>query len=248
MTHEPMIRVEKVRKLYFGETVLDDVSLQVGRGQHLGLLGPGGAGKSLLVKIIVGLVKPDAGRVWVGGVEVTALKERELQEFQFTVGMLFQNYALFDFMNVEDNIAFPLRQIGKLPEDEVKARVQAQLKAVSLPTIGHQYPRELSGGMKKRVSFARAVITDPPILFYDDPTAGLDPVISAKIFLLLAARQAAGGTTAVTISHDVGGLRGICDRFALLDRGRLVFDDTREAFERSDIPLVRHFREGSSDD
>jgi phospholipid/cholesterol/gamma-HCH transport system ATP-binding protein len=243
-----MVRLENVSKYYFGELVLDDVSLTVDEGMNLGLIGPGGAGKSLLVKLMAGLILPDKGRVFVDGHEVNALDELELQQLQFEIGMLFQNYALFDFMNVEDNIAFPLRQAGGVPEDEVKRRVQEQLASVSLPGIGHQYPRELSGGMKKRVSFARAVISNPPIVFYDDPTAGLDPVTSAKIFVLLRQRQEQGGATSVTISHDIDGLKGICDRFALVDHGKLIFEGTGADFESSDIRLVQQFWEGVSDD
>lgn len=245
---EPMIRLENVSKYYFGELVLNDVSLTVDEGMNLGLIGPGGAGKSLLVKLMAGLIRPDRGKVFVDGHEVNALGEMELQQLQFRIGMLFQNYALFDFMNVEDNIAFPLRQAGGVSEEEIKRRVQEQLQSVSLPGIGHQYPGELSGGMKKRVSFARAVISDPPIVFYDDPTAGLDPVTSAKIFVLLRRRQELGGATSVTISHDIDGLKGICDRFALVDHGGLVFEGTRHDFEVSEIRLVQQFWEGVSDD
>jgi phospholipid/cholesterol/gamma-HCH transport system ATP-binding protein len=242
------LRLEGVTKEYGGERVLEDVWLSVEEGENLGLMGPGGAGKSLLVKIMAGLVRPDAGRVYVGDVELGGLKETALQEVQFRIGMLFQNYALFDFMNVEDNIAFPLRQERRWPEEVVREKVAEQLRAVSLPGIGRQYPRELSGGMKKRVSFARAVISDPPVVFYDDPTAGLDPVTSAKIFALLRERTERGGATSVTISHDIDGLKGICDRFALVDHGRLVFEGDRGAFERSELKLVRQFWEGVSDD
>lgn len=245
---ESMIRLENVTKYYAGEVVLDDVSLEVPEGMNMALIGPGGAGKSLLVKIAAGLVKPDKGRVWVDGHEVTSMGAYELQELQFRIGMLFQNYALFDFMNVEDNIAFPLRQEGKLSEDEIKERVNEELRKVSLPGIGHQYARELSGGMKKRVSFARSVISNPPVIFYDDPTAGLDPVTSAKIFRLLRVRQEQGGATSMTISHDIEGLKDICDRFVLLDRGKLVFEGSRQEVEASEIRLVQQFWEGVSDD
>ncbi len=243
-----MIRVEGVTKLYAREKVLDNVSLEVSSGSNLGLIGPGGAGKSLLIKIIAGLVKPDAGRVWVDAQEVTKLSDTELQRLQFRMGMLFQNYALFDFMNVEDNIAFPLRQEGKLSESVILEKVQAQLALVGLPGIGHQYARELSGGMKKRVSFCRAIISEPPIIFYDDPTAGLDPVTSAKIFGQLQRIQRQGGTTSITISHDIEGLKKICDRFAMLDQGSLLFVGTPKQFEESPITLVQRFWHGVSDD
>jgi phospholipid/cholesterol/gamma-HCH transport system ATP-binding protein len=186
--------------------------------------------------------------VLIEGVDVGTLDEKQLAELRFGIGMLFQNYALFDFMNVGDNIAFPLRQEGKLGEDEIQRKVKGILEAIGLPLIAPLYANELSGGMKKRVSFARAVIREPPIIFYDDPTAGLDPVTSSKIFLLLKDIRDRLGTTSVTISHDVAGIRDICDQFVLLDRGKLVFAGTREEIERVQIPLVRQFWDGFSDD
>lgn len=243
-----MIQIERVSKLYFGRPVLEDVSFTIERGTNVGLIGPGGAGKTLLLKIICGLVEPDAGRVLIEGVEVGKLDETKLAELRFRIGMLFQNYALFDFMDVGDNIAFPLRQEGKLSEEEIQRRVKTILDAIGLPRVAHLYANELSGGMKKRVSFARAVVREPPIIFYDDPTAGLDPVTSSKIFLLLKDIRDRLGTTSVTISHDIAGIRDICDQFVLLDRGRLVFGGTREEIERAPHPLVRQFWDGFSDD
>jgi phospholipid/cholesterol/gamma-HCH transport system ATP-binding protein len=243
-----VIRVREVTK-YDGRTpVLDRVSFDVGDAENLGLIGPGGAGKTLLLKIICGLVKADAGTVVVDGVDVQSLGETELAEFRFRIGMLFQNYALFDFMTVAENISFPLRQAGSRSEDEIALRVQNILDAVDLPHIGHQYPHELSGGMKKRVSFGRAVAPSPPLLFYDDPTAGLDPVTSSKIFLLLQQIQEEEGTTSITISHDIAGIKDICDRFVLIDRGRVVFDGDRAAIESSNVIIVRQFWDGFSDD
>ncbi len=243
-----MIRIENVSKYHFGRPVLRNVTLEVPEGTNLGLIGPGGAGKSLLLKIITGLVAPDDGGTFVGGTHVQALGATELARLRFDIGMLFQNYALFDFMNVADNIAFPLRQQGKLEEPEIEAKVLRMLEQVDLPGIGHQFPNELSGGMKKRVSFARAVIPEPPIVFYDDPTAGLDPVTSSKIFLLLKKMRDERGVTSITISHDIEGIKEICDDFALLDRGKLVFNGSRDDIDESPIPLVQQFWQGFSDD
>ncbi len=242
------IRVENITKYYLGRKVLDDLTLEIPHGTNLGLIGPGGAGKSLLLKIITRLVEPDRGRVFFGEEDVTAMDEQALVKLRFGVGMLFQNYALFDFMNVADNIAFPLRQKGKLSEAEIQAKVQEQLELVGLPGIGHLFANEISGGMKKRVSFCRAVISAPKIIFYDDPTAGLDPVTSSKIFIHLRRMQQQGGVTSITISHDIGGIRDICDDFAMLEGGRLIFHGTRAAIEASEVRLVRQFWEGSSDD
>lgn len=243
-----MICVEHVTKYYAQRPVLDDITLTIDEGTNLGLIGPGGCGKTLLLKIICGLVAPDKGKITIDGVDVHSLSDTELAELRFRIGMLFQNYALFDFMNVADNIAFPLRQEGKLAEEEIQARVKSMLHSIGLPNIGHQYGNELSGGMKKRVSFARAVIRQPPIIFYDDPTAGLDPVTSSKIFTLLRDIRDNYGTTSVTISHDIEGIKDICDNFAMLERGKLVFFGSREQIERANIPIVRQFWDGFSDD
>jgi phospholipid/cholesterol/gamma-HCH transport system ATP-binding protein len=243
-----MILVENVTKYYQGQKVLDDVTIAVDEGANLGLIGPGGAGKSLLLKIIAGLVEPDGGRVVVDGHEVTSMGERALTALRFRIGMLFQNYALFDSMNVHENIAFPLRQRGELPEEEIARRVEEQLELVGLSGIGHQYPSELSGGMKKRVSFCRAVIPEPPLLFYDDPTAGLDPVTSSKIFIHLRRMQREGGRTSITVSHDIDGVKDICDCFAMLNHGRVVFCGSRREIEATDDRLVRQFWDGFSDD
>lgn len=242
------VRIENVTKFHFGRPVLQDVTLEVPEGTNLGLIGPGGAGKTLLLKIVTGLIAPDSGATYVDGTKVQGLSVAELARLRFDIGMLFQNYALFDFMNVADNIAFPLRQEGKLSEQEIEAKVQAILEQVDLPGIGHQYPNELSGGMKKRVSFARAVIPEPPIVFYDDPTAGLDPVTSSKIFLLLKEMRDERGVTSITISHDITGIKDICDSFALLDKGKLVFWGSRDEIEACEISLVRQFWQGYSDD
>ena len=243
-----MIRIEEISKLHQGRPVLTDVSLTIGEGTNLGLIGPGGAGKSLLLKIVCGLVEPDGGKVFIDDIDVHSLSTTELADLRFRIGMLFQNYALFDFMNVGDNIAFPLRQEGELSEEEIEEKVEQALLDISLPGIGHLYPNELSGGMKKRVSFARAVIRRPPILFYDDPTAGLDPVTSSKIFLLLEKMKLEQGVTSVTISHDIQGIKEICDRFALLEEGALVFQGTPDEIEACEIPVVEKFWQGYSDD
>jgi phospholipid/cholesterol/gamma-HCH transport system ATP-binding protein len=236
-----MITVERVTKYHRGNPVLSDVSLHVAEGSNLGLIGPGGAGKSLLVKIIAGLVKPDSGQVTIDGQELTKLSEIDMAQVRSKIGMLFQNYALFDFMNVGENIAFPLRQAGDANEEEIRSKVTKLLQQVSLPGIEKLQINELSGGMKKRVSFARAVVRNPPFLFYDDPTAGLDPVTSSKIFLLLEQIKQQHGTTSITISHDIVGMRHVCDRWAMLNKGELVFSGTVEEIEQCPNATVGEF-------
>lgn len=243
-----MIKVENVCKSHLGRPVLRNISFEVSEGLNLGLIGPGGCGKTVLLKIICGLIRPDSGKVFINDVDVMSLKETELAELRKSLGMLFQNYALFDDMTVSENIAFPLRQAGEASEEEIQTLVKGLLVEIGLPTAAQKFPNELSGGMKKRVSFARAVIHKPPILFYDDPTAGLDPVTSSKIFRLLTQMKDDQGTTSITVSHDIDGIKDICENFLMLDRGEVVFHGSREEIEETDIKLVRQFWDASSDD
>lgn len=243
-----MIRVENISKSHLGRPVLRDISFVVEEGSNLGLIGPGGSGKTVLLKIICGLIRPDSGKIFINDVDVMSLKETELAELRKGLGMLFQNYALFDDMTVSENIAFPLRQAGTASEEEIQGLVKGLLQEIGLPTAAEKYPNELSGGMKKRVSFARAVIHQPPVLFYDDPTAGLDPVTSSKIFRLLTQMKAEHGTTSITVSHDIDGIKEICENFVMLERGELIFYGSREEIEATDIKFVRQFWDASSDD
>lgn len=242
-----MIEVKNITKFHGRDVVLKDVSLSVAEGKQLALIGPGGAGKSLLLKVITALVQPEAGEVIVDGVKMLELDEVELSRARTKMGMLFQNYALFDFMTVEENIAFPLQRAGKLGASEIREKVADLLEQVDLPGIQEQYPSELSGGMKKRVTFARAIIHEPPILFYDDPTAGLDPVTSSKIFILLDRMKRERGVTSIVITHDILGVRDICDDFAMLNEGELIFRGTREEIESSEIRFVQQFWRGESE-
>ena len=242
-----MIEVRNITKYHGRERVLHDVSLKVEQGTQLALIGPGGAGKSLLVKIICGLVKPDGGEVWVNGERIDGMDEVELNRVRMQIGMLFQNYALFDFMTVEENIGFPLRQAGETDEKLIRQRVNDLLHSVDLPGINHQFPNELSGGMKKRVTFARAVINKAPILFYDDPTAGLDPVTSSKIFIMLEKMKQESGTTSIVISHDILGMREICEQWGMLVKGELVFIGSRDEIENCPKKIVQQFWRGESD-
>jgi len=237
------IRCQGVSKYYRRTAVLDAVDLEVRDGTMLGLIGPGAAGKSLLVKIICGLVAPDEGHVFIDDIDVTRLRERELQALRMRLGMVFQNYALFDFMNVGENIALPLRMEGRSSETSIRNRVAEVLEQVALPGIQDKMPRELSGGMKKRVSFVRAVVRRPPIVIYDDPTGGLDPVTSAKIFRLLSDMKAQG-TTSITISHDLDGIRPLCDQWLLIEHGKTLFSGDTSAIDQCETPYVRQFWRG----
>lgn len=238
-----MIHVEAVHKS-FKAPVLAGVSLDVPAGGIYALIGPGASGKSVLFKIIAGLLPVDAGRVFVDGEEITAMGELQIAEARKKIGYLFQNYALFDFMSVGENIAFPLRRLFDLPATEIDARVAERLERVALPNFQERLIGGLSGGQKKRVGVARATVTRAPIVLYDEPTAGLDPVTSQKIYNLVRDEQRAQGTTVMVISSDVAGVLTIADRVGMVHRGELVFDGTVEEARASTRPVVRQFVHG----
>ena len=235
-----MIEVRGLSKR-FAETVLRGVDLTVPDGCLYGLVGPGASGKSTLLKCLVGLVRADGGTVRLAGETVTALDEIALQRVRAGVGMLFQNYALFDWLTVKENIAFPLRRSGIRDEDEIAARVRDRLAAVSLPGFEDRAVAGLSGGQKKRVGVARATVTRAPVVLYDEPAAGLDPVTSQKIFDLLRREQRASGATVVMVSSDIDRLLPVCDRVGMLLKGRVIFEGTPEEAKRSQHPAVRQF-------
>lgn len=224
--------------------VLRKVSLHVPPSCLYGLIGPGASGKSILLKLVTGLMKPDAGRVVVDGDDVTAASELDLQKMRAKFGMLFQNNALFDHLTVADNIAFPLRRLTSLPEREVQDRVSERLACVALAGFEGRMPAGLSGGQKKRVGVARATITRAPIVLYDEPAAGLDPVTSQKIFELLRAEQRASNATVVMVSSDLDRLLTVTDRVGMMYRGQLIFDGTTAEAKASTEPRVRQFVHG----
>jgi phospholipid/cholesterol/gamma-HCH transport system ATP-binding protein len=224
--------------------VLQGVSLNVPQSCLYGLIGPGASGKSVLLKMIVGLMKPDTGSIVVDGVDVTQASELELQKMRLKFGMLFQNNALFDHMTVRDNIAFPLRRLTSLPEEEINGRVMERLAHVALTGFEDRLPAGLSGGQKKRVGVARATITKAPIVLYDEPAAGLDPVTSQKIFELLREEQRASGATVIMVSSDLGRLLTVTDRVGMMYRGQLIFDGTTHEAQTSTEPRVRQFVHG----
>lgn len=224
--------------------VLEGVSLEVPSSCLYGLIGPGASGKSVLLKMVVGLLKPDVGSIMVGGVDVTTASELDLQKMRLKFGMLFQNNALFDHMSVGDNIAFPLRRLTDLPEDQIESRVKERLAHVALSGFEGRLPAGLSGGQKKRVGVARATITRAPIVLYDEPAAGLDPVTSQKIFELLREEQRASGATVIMVSSDLDRLLTVTDRVGMMYRGRLIFDGTTHEAKTSTEPRVRQFVHG----
>jgi len=245
-----MIAIQSVSKAFrpsgggHAHPVLEDVSLHVPPRCLYGLIGPGAAGKSVLLKMMVGLLRPDVGSIVVDGVDVTQASELDLQKMRLKFGMLFQNNALFDHMTVGENIAFPLRRLTDLGESDIQARVAERLACVALSGFEGRLPAGLSGGQKKRVGVARATITRAPIVLYDEPAAGLDPVTSQKIFELLREEQRASGATVVMVSSDLDRLLTVTDRVGMMYRGRLIFDGTTAEAQASTEPRVRQFVHG----
>ncbi len=226
--------------LAFSRPVLRNVNLEVPRGCLYGLVGPGASGKSVLLKCLAGLVRPQIGEVRVLGEDVTRLDEVGLSALRRRMGMLFQNNALFDFMTVAENIAFPLRQRGA-SDEEIRERTGERLARVGLSGFEERLPARLSGGQKKRVGVARATVASAELVLYDEPAAGLDPVTSQRIFDLLRAEQRAKQATVVMVSSDLDRLLPVTDRIGVLLDGKLAFDGTVEQARNSSDAAVRQF-------
>jgi phospholipid/cholesterol/gamma-HCH transport system ATP-binding protein len=239
-----LIRVDHVYKRYGGRHVLDDVSLEVAQGKKLGLIGPAASGKSVLCKLVCGLEQPDRGTIEVFGESVVGKREAALGDLRRRIGMLFQNYALFDFLSVEQNVAFPLEQRGGLTTDAIAVRVAERLRAVGLAGSERKLTAELSGGMKKRVGIARATVADAELVIYDEPSAGLDPVTTQKIYDLLSADQLRTGATVLAVSSDVVALANFVDEIAFLYHGRIVYRGPAATIADAPDPLVRQFVRG----
>jgi len=241
-----LIHLDAVTKT-FERSVLRGVTLHVPAGCIYGLIGPGGAGKSVVMKAIAGLVPPDGGEIVVDGKEVLSMGEAELAQHRKNIGMVFQNNALFDFMSIGDNVAFPLRRLQRVGEQEIAERVAERLARIGLPGFEARMPSGLSGGQKKRVGIARATITRAPIVLCDEPAAGLDPVTSQRIFDLLREEQRSATSTLLVVSSDIDRLLTITDRVGVLHEGQIAFEGTTEETRASDVPLVRQLLRGDDD-
>lgn len=235
------IRFEGVTKSFGSHKVLDNISFDVRRGETFCILGRSGTGKSVTIKQLVGLLRPDSGSIYVEGEDITALNSIELARVRKRMGFLFQYSALFDSISVGENVAFPLRRHTELGEQEIRSRVKDKLKRVGLENVYSKMPSEISGGMRKRVGLARALALDPPILLADEPSSGLDPVTSREIDELFLELKHDEQTTMVIVTHNIPSARRIGDELALLHKGRILARGTPSEMEKNDDPLVREF-------
>ena len=240
-----MIELKAVRKSFGSQVVLDGVDLEIPTGQITAIIGPSGEGKSVLLKHMIGLLRPDRGEVLVDGEEISHLGRGAMNRVREKFGMLFQNAALFDSLTVFENVAFPLQEKTRLTEDEIAQRVRDALLHVGLAGVDAKYPDQLSGGMKKRVGLARALLMDPRIILFDEPTTGLDPVICRAIHQMIKETHARFGYTAVVVSHEIPEIFDISDRVAVLYRGSIIEAGTPEEIQASEHPMVRQFISGS---
>jgi phospholipid/cholesterol/gamma-HCH transport system ATP-binding protein len=240
----PALCLLDVHKGFHGRDVIAGVSLEVRRGEKLGLIGPAASGKSVICKLVCGLERPDTGALEVLGVDVVGQPEARLGELRRKIGMLFQNYALFDSMTVEENIAFPLHQRGELHRDVIATRVAERVRSVGLAGSEHKRMTELSGGMKKRVGIARATAPDVELVIYDEPSAGLDPVTTQKIYDLLAADHARTGASVLAVSSDVAALLRFVDEVAFLYQGKIIYRGPAATIAEAPNPVVRQFVRG----
>lgn len=241
---EVAIQIENVTKSFGGQVVLDGVSLEVYRGETLVILGGSGSGKSTLLRLMTGSLRPDSGRVVVLGRCLNDMSARELDEYRRSIGVLFQSGALFNSMTVADNVALPLREHSDLSEKVIEIVVKMKLEQVGLREHADKMPAELSGGMKKRAGLARAIALDPQVLFYDEPSAGLDPVTSAEIDQLIIDLKGKLGVTSVVVTHEMDSAFRIADRMVLLDRGRFIASGTPQEMRQSSDPAVHQFING----
>lgn len=244
---EPLIKVEGLFKAFGSLEVLRGTDLSIAKGESMVVIGGSGTGKSVLIKNIIGLLRPDAGTVNVDGEVVADLKRPELGELRRRMGMLFQYAALFDSMNVADNVGFALRQHTKMSEEEIVDRVAEVLSMVGLSGVQEKFPAELSGGMKKRAGLARAIALGPQIMLYDEPTTGLDPILADQINDLILDLQQRLHVTSVSITHDMISAYKIADRIAMLYEGRIEEVGTPEEIQKSDNPVVQQFIHGRAE-
>ena len=242
-----MIKIIDLKKSFNSKKVLDGTNLEIEKGKITVIIGRSGEGKSVLIKHIIGLLKPDSGQILLDGQDITKMTERELNEVRRRFGMLFQGAALFDSLTVGENVAFPLREHAGMPEADLKKVIKEKLRLVGLKDVENMMPADLSGGMKKRVGLARAIAMDPEIVLFDEPTTGLDPVMSDNVATLILDTQRNLKTTYIVITHDISLTYKIADKVAMLHEGKIVEQGDVEYVKSSANPILRQFLEGRAE-
>jgi phospholipid/cholesterol/gamma-HCH transport system ATP-binding protein len=237
----PFAFFDEVYKNFEGKEVLRGLTLFIRRGEVLIILGGSGTGKTVVLKHIVGLLHPDKGRIFVGGKDITNYEENQLMPIRKSVGFLFQGSALFDSMSVFDNVAFPLREHTQLSQSDIEVKVKEKLKLVGLEGTDWMMPSNLSGGMRKRVALARAIILEPKALLYDEPTTGLDPITTRWVTKLMRSIHEQLGITSIIVTHNVQSAMAVADRIAFLYRGKIKFVGTPEEIETCEDHIVQEF-------
>lgn len=244
---QPIIRLRNLHKAFGSLKVLAGVDLDIPEGMTTVVLGPSGSGKSVMLKHIIGLLQPDAGEIYFDGARIDNLRERDLTDVRLQVGLLFQGGALFDSLSVEENIEFPLREHTRLTREERHERVAQALEVVDLKGMFHKLPSQLSGGQRKRVALARAIVLQPRVVLYDEPTTGLDPIRSDGINELIIKLKKTLGVTSIVVTHDLVSARKVSDRCVMLLHGKIAADGTYDELARHDNPQVSHFFMGQYD-
>ena len=240
-----MIEVIHLSKSFSGQKVLDDINLSIASGEFFVILGESGSGKSVLLRHLIGLLQPDQGSVVIGKNNISTMPERELLNIRKDIGFLFQEGALYDFFTVHENVAFPLEEHTTLDQSTIEQKVKRMLEVVDLHDVNHKFPSELSGGMKKRVALARAMILEPKVIFCDEPTSGLDPIRSKDISDLIRQISKKLQCTTIITSHDVQNSLRIADRLALIRNGQIIKIGTKQELQFSEDSYVREFISGA---
>jgi len=245
--NKPIIRLEDLGIDFEGRTVLDDISLEVTSGETVVIMGGSGCGKSTLLRLIIGAYQPTRGRVFLFGEDITDLDEREMNRLRLRFGVLFQSGALYNSMTVGDNVALPMREHTDLDDDIIGIMVKMKLELVGLRDFGDLMPAQISGGMQKRVGLARAIALDPEIIFYDEPSAGLDPIVAGVVDMLIMDLSKKLGVTSVVVTHDMNSAFKIADRMFMLYQGNVIASGTPDEIRSSEDPAVQQFITGAPD-
>lgn len=246
MGNNTIIQIRKLSKRFGTQEVLKELDLDIPKGEITVIIGRSGGGKSVLLKHIIGLLKPDSGEILIDGIDISTAGEKSLDEIRKRFGMLFQEGALFDSMTIEENVAFPLVEHTHLSQSEIMERTREVLAMVGLTGAEKKFPSEISGGMRKRAGLARAIIANPDIILFDEPTSGLDPIMSAHIDNLIVDIQKRLKVTCIVISHDIKSTFRIAHKIAMLYEGKIIVEGPPECMKNIDNPFLKQFIEGSS--